>query len=83
MSTTSRQPEAVAGTTTRARLFSATRSTIAAGLRSVAPVLSWVSLAAWLSLAIGVLAVGVGFWFGWVPYLSQRSLSTYRYEYHF
>lgn len=66
MSTTSRQPEAVAGTTTRARLFSATRSTIAAGLRSVAPVLSWVSLAAWLSLAIGVLAVGVGFWFGWV-----------------
>lgn len=66
MSTTSRSPAAVAGTTTRGRLFLATRSTLQAGLRQVSPVLGWVSLSAWVVLAVAVVGIVVGRRFGWV-----------------
>ena len=66
MSTTSRTPAPVAGTTTRGRLFQVTRSTLAAGLRQVAPVLGWISLSAWVVGAVAVLAAVVGTWLGWI-----------------
>lgn len=65
MSTTSR-PAAVAGTTTRGRIFSATRTTLRAGIRQVTPVLSWVSVAAWVALGVAVASLVAAHRLGWV-----------------